>query len=81
MIFWHKIKIDNSDPNNVSLPIATNIPMLLMTGFVLKGHIFYFICCLIYIILSFVLCALCLVLFCSVLLFRFLFCLVFLRMI
>ncbi len=36
--FWHK-KIDNFDPYNVLLAIATNIPMLLMTGFVVQGHI------------------------------------------
>ncbi len=28
----------NFDPYNVSLAIATNIPVLLMTGFVLQGH-------------------------------------------
>ncbi len=27
------------DPYNVLLAIATNIPLLLMTGFVLQGHI------------------------------------------
>ncbi len=37
--FWHKIKIDNFDPYNVLLAIATNIHLLLMTGFVLQGHI------------------------------------------
>ncbi len=37
--FWHKRKIDNVDPYNVLLAIATNIPLLLMTGFVLQGHI------------------------------------------
>ncbi len=35
--FWHKIKINNIDPNNVLL--ATNIPVLFMTAFVLQGHI------------------------------------------
>ncbi len=37
MIF--KRKIDNFDPYNVLLAIATNIPVLLMTAFVLQGHI------------------------------------------
>ncbi len=37
MIFG--IKIDNFDPYNVLLAIATNIPVLLMTAFVLQGHI------------------------------------------
>ncbi len=40
-MFWHKIKIDNFDPYNVLLAIATNILMLLMTGFVVQGYIFY----------------------------------------
>ncbi len=31
--------MDNFDPYNVLLVIATNIPVLLMTGFVLQGHI------------------------------------------
>ncbi len=31
--------MDNFDPYNVLLAIATNIPVLLMTGFVLQGHI------------------------------------------
>ncbi len=38
--FWHKRKIDNFDPHNVLLAIATNIPVLLMTAFVLQGHIY-----------------------------------------
>ncbi len=37
--FWHKIKMDNFDPYNVLLSIATNIPVLLITAFVLQGHI------------------------------------------
>ncbi len=37
---WHKRKIDNFDPYNVFLAIATNIPVLLKTGFVLQGHIY-----------------------------------------
>ncbi len=37
--FWHKSKIDHFDPYAVLLSIATNIPMLLMTGFVVQGHI------------------------------------------
>ncbi len=36
MIFGLKEKSDNFDPYNV---IATNIPTLLMTAFVLQGHI------------------------------------------
>ncbi len=31
--------MDNFDPYNVLLSIATNIPVLLMTAFVLQGHI------------------------------------------
>ncbi len=38
--FCHKRKMDNFDPYNVLLAIATNIPVLLMTAFVLQGHIF-----------------------------------------
>ncbi len=34
-------KVDNFDPYNVLLAIATNIPVLLMTAFVLQGHICY----------------------------------------
>ncbi len=30
--------MDNYDPYNVLLSIATNIPVLLMTAFVLQGH-------------------------------------------
>ncbi len=37
--FWHKRKIDNFDPYNLLLAIATNIPVLLMIGFVVQGHI------------------------------------------
>ncbi len=37
--FWHKRKMYNFDPYNVLLSIATNIPVLLMTAFVLQGHI------------------------------------------
>ncbi len=36
--FWHKIIFYNFDPYNVSLSIATNIPVLLMTAFMLQGH-------------------------------------------
>ncbi len=32
--------MDNFDPYNVLLSIATNIPVLLMTAFVLQGHIY-----------------------------------------
>ncbi len=38
MIFGKKWKIDNFDPYNVLLAIAT---VLLMTGFVVQGHIWY----------------------------------------
>ncbi len=38
---WHKKKIDNFDPYNVFWAIATNIPVLLMTAFVLQGHVLY----------------------------------------
>ncbi len=31
--------MDNFDPYNVLLAIATNIPQRLKTGFVLQGHI------------------------------------------
>ncbi len=34
--------MDNFDPYNVLLAIATNIPVLLMTGFVLQCHIYTF---------------------------------------
>ncbi len=37
--FWHKRKFDHFDPYNVFLAIATNIPVLLMTGFVVQGHV------------------------------------------
>ncbi len=37
MIFGIK-KINNFDPYNVLLAIATNIPVLLITGFVVQGH-------------------------------------------
>ncbi len=36
--FWHKRKINNFDPYNVLLSIATNILQRLKTGFVLQGH-------------------------------------------
>ncbi len=39
--FWHKRKMYNFDPYNVLLAIATNIPVLLMTAFVLQGHILH----------------------------------------
>ncbi len=38
--FWHKRKIDNFDPYNVFLAIATNTPQRLKTGFVVQGHIY-----------------------------------------
>ncbi len=37
--FWHKRKNDNFDPYNVLLTIVTKIPVQLMTGFVVQGHI------------------------------------------
>ncbi len=40
--FSHKRKIHNFDPYNVFLGIATNIPVLLKTAFVLQGHIYPF---------------------------------------
>ncbi len=40
--FWHKRKMYNFDSYSVLLAIATNIPVLLMTAFVLQGHI----CCM-----------------------------------
>ncbi len=40
MIFGIIFFVDNFDPYNVLLATATNIPVLLMTGFVLQGHIF-----------------------------------------
>ncbi len=43
--FWHKRKIDNFDSYNVFLSIATNIHVLLMTDFVLQGHVFNYIYC------------------------------------
>ncbi len=39
--FRHKIKIYNFDPYNVLLAIATNIPVLHMTAFVLQGSHIY----------------------------------------
>ncbi len=36
--FWHKIKMYNFDSFNVSLAIATNIAVLLMTASVLQSH-------------------------------------------
>jgi len=38
--FWLKRKMYNFDPYNVVLSIATDIPVLLMTAFVLQGHIY-----------------------------------------
>ncbi len=42
MIFGIK---DHFDPYNVLLAIATNIPVLLMTAFVLQGHIYICVFC------------------------------------
>jgi len=39
--FWHKSKIDKFDPYNALLAIAANITMLLVTGFVVQGLIYY----------------------------------------
>ncbi len=36
--FWLKRKIYHFDPYNVFLATATNIPVLLKTGFVVQGH-------------------------------------------
>ncbi len=36
--FCHKIKNYNFDSYNVLLAIATNIPVLLMTAFMVQGH-------------------------------------------
>ncbi len=41
--------MDNFDPYNVLLAIATNIPVLLMTAFVLKGHTYIYIYIYIYV--------------------------------
>ncbi len=38
--FWHKIKMYNFDPYNVLLAIATHMHVLLMTAFVLQGHMY-----------------------------------------
>ncbi len=38
--FWHKRKINNFDSYNVFLAVATNIPVLIMTDFVVQGHIY-----------------------------------------
>ncbi len=37
--FWHTRRINNFDPYSVLLALSTNIPVLLMTGFVLQAHI------------------------------------------
>ncbi len=42
--FWHKRKIDHFDLYNVLLAITTNISVLLMTAFVVQGHICLYIC-------------------------------------
>ncbi len=42
--FWHERKIYNFDPFNALLAVATNIPVLLVTGFVVQGHISGFSC-------------------------------------
>ncbi len=36
--FWHKRKMNNFDPYNVFLAIATNIPQRLKTAFLVQGH-------------------------------------------
>ncbi len=46
MIFGIKEKCIILTPYNVLLAIATNIPVLLMTAFVLQGHIYWLrVCC------------------------------------
>ncbi len=42
--FWHTIKINNFDPYNVLLAIATNIPVLLMTSLCSRDMDIYFLC-------------------------------------
>ncbi len=42
--FWHKIKIYHFDPYIVLLAIATNIHVLLVTSFVVQGHIYKTTC-------------------------------------
>ncbi len=42
--YWHKRQIDHFDPYNVLLVIATNIPVQLMTDFVVQGHILLIRC-------------------------------------
>ncbi len=37
-VFCHIIKMYNIDPYNVLLAISAHIPVLLMTAFVLRGH-------------------------------------------
>ncbi len=38
--------MDNFDPYNAFLAIATNIPQRLKTGFVLQGHVYWLtVCC------------------------------------
>ncbi len=37
--FWHKRKMNNFEPYNVLLAIATNIPQRLNTACVLQGHV------------------------------------------
>ncbi len=39
MFFWHKRISNNFDPYNEFLASAINIPIRLMTGFVVHGHI------------------------------------------
>ncbi len=39
--FWHNSKIYNFEPYNLLLSISTNIAVLLMTDFVLQGHIYH----------------------------------------
>ncbi len=54
--FWHKRKMDNFDSYNVLLSIATNIPVLLMTAFVLQGHIYNYLIFYLIKIISFYFC-------------------------
>ncbi len=43
MIFGIKRKKYYFDPYNLFMAIATNIPVILVTGFVLQGHIYIFL--------------------------------------
>lgn len=38
--FWHKRKMDHFDPYSALLAIDTNIPVQIMGGFMVQGHIY-----------------------------------------